>query len=137
MEMTSEKNIIHQLNGSTLEIEPAVNIPNNQCIANLSVKRSSVEHTIGPQENTLSEPIESAQENIFAQTCTVNDSEIYIEFTNLVFGEPLILRGFITQKNDASSNKPGNLINLIWQQNNQLGLVFANKEQALSPTFDE
>jgi hypothetical protein len=136
MEMTSEKNIIHQLNGSTLVIEPAVNIPNNQCIANLSVKRTSVEHTIGLQENTLSEAIESAQENIFSQTCTINNSEIFIEFTNLVLGEPLILRGFITQKNDGTSNQPGNLINLIWQQNNQLGLVFANKEQDLSPTFD-
>lgn len=137
MEITSEKNIIHQLNGSTIEIEPAFNIPNNQCIANLSVKRTSVEHTVGAQENTLSEPIESTQENIFSQSCTINNSEIRIEFTNLVFGEPLTLRGFITQKNDSTSNKPGNLINLIWQQNNQLGLVFANKEQALSPTFDE
>lgn len=137
MEMTSEKNIIHQLNGSTLEIEPAFNIPDSQCIANLSVKRTSVEHTVGPQENTLSEPIENTQENIFSQTCTINNSEIRIQFTNLVFGEPLILRGFITQKNDSTSNKPGNLINLIWQQTNQLGLVFANKEQTLSPTFDE
>tara|TARA_R110001599_G_scaffold59183_2_gene164275 strand:- start:1469 stop:3850 length:2382 start_codon:yes stop_codon:yes gene_type:complete len=137
MEMTSEKNIIHQLNGSTIEIESAFNIPNNQCIANLSVKRASVEHTVGAQENTLSEPIESTQENIFSQFCTINNGEIRIEFTNLVFGEPLTLIGFITQKNDSTSNRPGNLINLIWQQSNQLGLVFANKEQALNPSFDE
>tara|TARA_R110002167_G_scaffold83117_13_gene226219 strand:+ start:107 stop:2506 length:2400 start_codon:yes stop_codon:yes gene_type:complete len=137
MELTNDKNIIHQLNGSTIEIEPAVNIQNNQCIANLSVKRTSVEHAIGSQDNTLSNPIESTQENIFSQSCTVNNSEIRIEFTNLVFGEPLILSGFITQTNDGTSNVPGNLINLIWQQNNQLGLVFANKEQDLSPTFTE
>ena len=41
------------------------------------------------------------------------------------------------QKNDEFSNSPGNLINLIWKQESQLGLVFANKEQELSPTFDE
>lgn len=135
MEMTSEKNIIHQLNDSTLTIEPAVNIPNSECIANITVKRTTVEHTLGTLENTLSEPIESEQDTTFSQLCTIDGSEIYIEFDN-IFNETLILRGFITQKNDELSNSPGNLLNLIWQQENQLGLVFAQKEQDLSPTFD-
>ena len=51
--------------------------------------------------------------------------------------EPLTLRGFITQKNDNSTSEPGNLINFVWEQDTQLGLVFANKEQDLSPTFSD
>jgi hypothetical protein len=136
VEMTDEKNIIHQLNGSSLEITSKTNIPGIDCQATISIQRTSVEHTIGTLENTLSAPLETAQTNVFSQSCTINDSELFIEFSG-VFGEALTLRGFITQKNDEFSNKPGNLINLIWQQDNQLGLVFANKELELSPTFDE
>ena len=134
--MNADKNIIHQLNGSNLEITSTSSIPNIDCQATLSISRTSVEHTIGALENTLSAPNESFQNNLFSQSCTLDGSEILIEFSN-VFAEPLTLRGFITQKNDGSSNTPGNLINLIWQQDKQLGLVFANKEQELSPTFDE
>jgi hypothetical protein len=134
-EMTDEKNIIHQLNGSSLEITSVTNIPGINCQATISIQRTSVEHTIGTQENTLSGPLETSQANVFSQSCTINDSELFIEFSG-VFGEALTLRGFITQENDEFSNKPGNLINLLWQQDNQLGLVFANKELTLSPTFD-
>jgi hypothetical protein len=133
--MTDEKNIIHQLNGSSLEITSVTNIPGINCQATISIQRTSVEHTIGTQENTLSGPLETSQANVFSQSCTINDSELFIEFSG-VFGEALTLRGFITQENDEFSNKPGNLINLLWQQDNQLGLVFANKELTLSPTFD-
>jgi hypothetical protein len=111
------------------------NIPGNDCLANINVKRSSVEHTVGTLENTLSSPIESSNDATFSQICSIDGSELYIEFPN-IFNETLILRGFITQKNDGSSNNPGNLINLIWQQSNQLGLIFAHKELELSPTFD-
>lgn len=135
-EINDDKNIIHQLNGSSLEITSTSNIPNIDCQATLSIKRTSVEHTIGTQENTLSAPNESFLNDVFSQSCTLDGSEILIEFSN-VFAETLTLRGFITQKNDSTTNKPGNLINLIWQQDNQLGLIFANKEQELSPTFDE
>lgn len=136
MEITAEKNIIHQLNGSKLEIKPELNPTSNDCTAELSIKRTSVEHTVGALENTLSLPIESLQANTSSQVCTVEGSELLIEFPN-IFNETLTLRGFITHKNDSLSNKPGNLINLIWQQDNQLGLVFTNKEQDLSPTFNE
>lgn len=135
-EMSDDKNIIHHLNGSILSITSVSNIPNIDCQASLTTKRTSVEHTIGLQENTLSAPFESSQESVSSQSCTIDGSELLIEFPT-VFEEPLTLRGFITQKNDEFTNKPGNLINLIWQQENQLGLVFANKEQELSPTFDE
>ncbi len=135
MEMNSDKNIIHQLNGSSIEIESVSNIPGNDCLANISVKRSSVEHTLGSLENTLSSPIASSNDATFSQTCSIDGSELYIEFSD-IFNEALILRGFITQKNDASSNSPGNIINLVWQQSNQLGLIFAHKELELSPTFD-
>lgn len=137
-EITDEKNILHQLNGSSLVItDNTLTDPVDvACHGVLSIKRTSVEHTVGTQENTLSDPLESEQSNISSDACSINRSQLQLEFTN-VFGEDLTLRGFITQKNDSNSDDPGNLINLIWQQDNQLGLVFANKDQELSPTFDD
>lgn len=135
LEMLSDKNVIHRFNGSSLIIEPAINTPNNNCIANLNIKRTSVEHILGTLENTITPPVETSKNETFSDECTIKGSELYITFSD-IFGEPLTLRGFITQKNDAFSNSPGNLINLIWQQNNQLGLVFANKELELDPSFN-
>ena len=137
-QINSEENVLHNYNGSSLIIadkataDPATIF----CRASLAVKRSSITHTIGRLENTLSAPVENTSTDIPSVSCTLNGSEIKLEF-GLVFGEPLTLRGFITQKNDGNSNEPGNLINFVWQQDTQLGLVFANKEQELSPTFDD
>ncbi len=133
-EMSADKNMLHHLNGSKLTINSVSSTPN--CQATLSTKRTSVEHIIGAQDNTLTAPFETSQNTATSQSCSVDGSEIAIEFSNIL-GEALTLRGFITQKNDEFTDKPGNLINLIWQQESQLGLVYANKEQALSPTFDE
>tara|TARA_R110002073_G_scaffold67049_11_gene167291 strand:- start:30033 stop:32393 length:2361 start_codon:yes stop_codon:yes gene_type:complete len=136
-EINQQANILHNLNGSSIIIADRVSGDfSNDCIASLSVKRTSVTHIIGSQANTLSAPIESTLSDVSSQSCTVNGSEIQLDF-GLVFGEPLTLRGFITQKNDNSTSEPGNLINFVWEQDTQLGLVFANKEQDLSPTFSD
>lgn len=134
-EINQQENILHNINSSTLIIaDKASGDLINDCSATLTLKRTSVKHTIGSQENTISEPTESILQDVFSQSCTLNNSEIKLDF-DLVFGEPLTLRGFVTQKNDSFSNEPGNLINFVWEQDSQLGLVFANKEQSLSPTF--
>lgn len=137
-EINPQKNILHNLNGSSLIMsDRAASDPSSvDCHATLSLQRVSVEHTVGSQENTLSDPKESAQTDIPSQSCTVDGSEIQLDFGS-VFGENLSLRGFIAQKNESATNKPGNLISFIWKQNSQLGLVFANKEQELSPTFND
>ena len=137
-EMNSTQNILHQLNGSSLVIsaaEPGDPI-DVECHASLSLSRTSVAHTVGILENTLSEATRSSQAQTNSQSCILNEDELRLEFPS-VFGETLTLRGFITRARDINTNAPGNLINFIWQQDNQLGLIFANKEQALSPTFDE
>jgi hypothetical protein len=138
LEINNEQNILHQFNGSSLTISPEqpgdpVNV---QCRAVISLERTSVAHTVDILENTLSEPVESSQSNINSQSCVLEGSELLLEFPS-VFGQTLTLRGFISRDREINSFSPGNLINFIWQQNNQLGLIFANKEQALSPTFDE
>ncbi len=137
-EMTNEQNRLHQLNGSTLTINPpeSSDPASVECRATLRVSRVTVNHTVGTLENTLSGPTQSTQTSVNSQSCTLDGSEILIEFP-LVFGEPLSLRGFITQAKDADTVSPGNLINFIWQQSSQLGLIFANQEQALSPSFEE
>jgi hypothetical protein len=55
-----------------------------------------------------------------------------------MFGQALTLKGFISPQGeiDDSSNIPGNVISLLWIQDDNLGLVFATKDQQLSPTFD-
>ena len=136
-ELNSEQNILHQLNGSSLVISPAelTDPLNIQCRATLTVQRTSLAHSVDILDNTLSEPVESSQAAVNSESCLLNDSEIQLDFAS-VFGQPLTLRGFITQAREEGNTAPGNLINLIWQQTDQLGLVFASKEQELSPTFD-
>lgn len=136
-EINDEQNILHQFNGSSLVISAAsASDPAEvQCRATLTVQRTSLVHTVDILENTLSEPVESSEPAVNSQSCRLNDSEIMLKFPD-VFGKELTLRGFITQSREENSTSPGNLINFIWQQDDQLGLVFASKEQALSPTFE-
>lgn len=137
-EINDEENILHNLNGSSLSINDRLTTDpfDVQCHATLTINKTSITHTVGTQENTLSTPVESSIPDITSQTCKLEDSAIELNFA-LSSGKTLTLRGFIVQKNDTSSTEPGNLINLIWEQDNQLGLVFASKEQDLSPTFSD
>jgi len=146
--MTSTKNSLQNIDGSILTMNDrltsdAVNIG---CHANLTVKSISVAHTIGMSANTLSPPTDSStSSNLITNastSCKIKGNEIELTFTNFenVNGDMLTLRGFISEHGDGSNQSiPGNLINFIWIQNNaldtKLGLIFANKEQNLSPTF--
>jgi len=137
--MTSDKNILQSLTGSSLVMSDRIDGDNISidCHANLSVQRIFIEHTVGITENTLSAP-EKQVESIAASslTCRLDGSEVEMSFEN-VFGQDLSLKGFITQNtNETGSNAKGNLMTLIWKQDDNLGLIFANKEQALSAQFD-
>lgn len=137
-EITSTQNTLHNLNGSRLVIDDrSADDPSSiDCNAVLTLQRASVSHIVGSLENTLTEPSVSSQSDIESETCSIDSSQIELTFPS-TFGETLTMRGFITDKNDSDSFEPGNLINFIWRQDSQLGLVFANKEQGLSSSFDE
>jgi hypothetical protein len=51
-----------------------------------------------------------------------------------VFGQPLTLRGFATWS--ESGTEPTNLLNLLWIQNDTLGLVLATRDQERNPHFE-
>jgi len=55
-----------------------------------------------------------------------------------MFNQNLTLKGFISPQDEVEGNTtiPGNVISLLWVQDDNLGLVFATKDQQLSPTFD-
>jgi len=137
--MTSEKNILQNLTGSSLLISDRVDGEDISidCHANLNAQRIFIEHTVGITENTLSDPEKQVESiPVSSQTCRLDGSEVEMSFEN-VFGQDLTLKGFITQNsNETGSNANGNLMTLIWKQGDNLGLIFANKEQALSPEFD-
>jgi hypothetical protein len=135
--MSDSQNILNQLNGSMLTLFPAEqgDSIDMQCRATLSVAKTYVAHSVDLLENTLSDPAEATTAEINNSSCQLNNSEISLEFSS-VFGESLILKGFITRAKDASTFSPGNLINFIWIQNHELGLIFANKQQSLNARFE-
>lgn len=132
-EINDSHNILHNFNGSTLTVNQGQSIA--ECQAQIALKRTSVAHTVDPLENTLSAPAVTSGITTTSQACSLNGSEIQIEFAQ-VFNQPLTLRGFVTFDKEDNTTTPGNLINFIWEQNNQLGLIFANKSQSLNPAFD-
>jgi hypothetical protein len=135
--MTESQNVLNHLNGSILTIsaaEPGDPV-DMQCRATLSAKRTTIVHQVDLLQNTLSGPQEISSEEVNNLSCLLDDNEIQLTFSS-VFGELLTLKGFITRAQDASTFSPGNLINFIWHQNNELGLIFANREQSLSTRFE-
>ncbi len=68
--------------------------------------------------------------------CTLEGGKISMEFE--VYDNTLLLEGFVSTQGDGASNDatPGRVINMIWVHNDNLGLVFANLHQDLSPTFE-
>lgn len=121
------------------------------CSAKLTSASILIKHTVGTEsesnQNTLSTPlIESGKEHE-SSSCSLNGNQIEIDFDAIdddsdnsvdsdhMFSQALTLKGFITQQDDDSAS-PGNLISFLWVQGDNLGLVFAARDQELSPTFD-
>ena len=130
--MTSTLNTLRNFNGSTLIISDGTT---EDCQANLTMTSITLNHDI--ESNTLEQAKLDPTETEASTTCRLNGSEIELVFAD-VLGQPLTLKGFITQQGSGTSSEdtPGRLITLLWIQSDSLGLVFANLEQNLSPTFD-
>ena len=136
IEMTDSFSQVRNLNGSTLKIIGDIDI--DTCTAHLTVNHTTLIHNI--DSNTLSTST-GTTEQLTSSGCILNASsngEIEIQFANVyALNDTLILKGFVTETGNDDSATPGNLINLLWIQDNTLGLIFAQKDQQLSPTFDE
>ena len=137
-------NTLSNINGSTLTLTDRLEGDSNdiECHANLTIKGLKQEHTVG--NNTLTTPTTLGTTIVTSTSCKLGNptpgsqsgSEIELRFNN-VFGQPLALKGFVTQTDaESPSFTPGRLINLLWIQDDTLGLVFANLEQSLSSSFE-
>jgi hypothetical protein len=134
-----ESNTLQNLNGSTLQItDRLASEPdsNTHCHATLNLSRLSVSHTLNEQKNSLSDIEIDSQTGLESSGCTINQSETEITYDN-VFGQALTLKGFISRSGDGDTKDvPGNLLSLLWLQDNTVGLIFAGKNQNLKANFD-
>jgi hypothetical protein len=104
------------------------------CDAELSLQSVRVEHslTTDPQGQIL-DPINTPLTNYQSSGCTLNGGQVELQFT--VEGTPLTLRGFAMNE-DGALGLTVKQINLLWLQDNALGMVFAQLDQGLSAEFD-
>jgi hypothetical protein len=148
--INAEANTLRNINNSILALSDRIQndgTNNIDCNAELEGVSAYIEHEVGEGfgQNTLSTPVVEKTESISSTSCIQDGNGIEIKFdaisdapTNTMFGQALTLKGFISPQGeiDDSSNIPGNVISLLWIQDDNLGLVFATKDQQLSPTFD-
>jgi len=128
--MDSDTHRLTSLNESRLSLSSS---DSADCAATLTVNSDYVEHTLG-SENTIAAPSSSDGTIVQSSSCSLTNGSVELGFT--LNGEALTLRGFAV-KEDGDLGKTVKLINLLWLQDNTLGLVFAQLDQDLSPTFDE
>jgi hypothetical protein len=129
--MDTQVNTMGNVNGSQLIITGVANSNAEDCSAELKVNTLSLDHGIA--NKNIEDAATKTNDPISSSSCTINKGEIELTFT--LDGNPLILRGFATAE-DSDSPYPSKLINLLWLQDQQVGLVFAQLDQNLSPTFE-
>lgn len=146
--INAEHNTLRNLNNSTLILSDRLDgDTNNDCYANLEGVSVFIKHTVGTgiTQNKLSRALTENTARIQSQACTLNGNSIEIKFNALnnanpesMLSQALTLKGFISPKGtaDSTSTTPGNVMSLLWIQADNLGLVFATKDQQLSPSFD-
>lgn len=133
MTVSTEETRLTNLNQSTLVLSNL----NNSCEAELTVRAMTISHdieanTIGAPERPLIE-----EEAIPSTECSIVDSKITLVFgdpEHEVLDQPLTLTGFFSKAEDDATTS--NLINLLWLQEDNMGLVFATRDQELDPAFE-
>ena len=125
----------HRL-ASANESRLSLSVPSGaeDCDAQLSLQLVSVEHslTTNPQ-GQIADPIDTPPTNYQSTACTLNGGQVELQFT--VDSKPLTLRGFAMNE-DGALGLTVKQINLLWLQDDALGLVFAQLDQGLSAEFD-
>ena len=129
--ITSAKNTLMNFNGSTLTLRTGTG--GQDCNASFSYKQTYIDHMVDVNFNRLTE-MQTANGSVSdSSSCEISNNTITLNFIN-VFGQALELEGFISRPDDSNENA-GNLISFLWKQSDNLGLIFASREQELSPTF--
>jgi len=130
----SEFNTLMNFNESSLTLNnTAEGDAENDCSASLELKRTYIHHRTDPAINRILNPASDSSVSSESLSCVINGNMIEISFTSIL-EQTLTLKGFISEDDDSAT--AGNLISLLWIQSDNLGLVFALKEQDLSPTFN-
>jgi len=144
--INDKANTLRNVNNSILTLSDRIENDgsgNADCKASLEGASVFIEHAVGSgvNLNILSAPLLQSTESILSESCTLTGNRIEITFnaltgaeTDTMFGQALRLKGFISPHDEA--RVPGNVISLLWIQDDNLGLVFATKDQQLSPSFD-
>lgn len=130
--MDNDSHSLASLNESRLSLSTPSG--GEDCDATLSLKSVSVTHslTTNPQ-GQISDPIDAPLSNYQSSVCSLNGGQVELQFT--VDSKPLILRGFAMNE-DGALGLTVKQINLLWLQDDALGLVFAQLDQGLSAEFD-
>lgn len=132
--MDSNTHKIVSLNESRLSIAVPSGI--EDCDASLTVNATEVTHSINSTpQSIISDPVSTTLASTSSTSCTL-DSSGRMELTFTVDGSPVTLRGFAMSE-DGARGKTVKEANLLWIQNNALGLVFAQLDQNLGAGFDE
>ena len=137
------ENTLRSLNNSTLTLSDRQTSDDStiDCHASLVESSVSLAHTIGDGtgENTLAEPVSNTLSSIESSTCRLSEGKIEISFNDNDDNTTLTLRGFMSpqDKDEATNDRslPGNVMTLLWIQEDNLGLVFATKDQKLCHQF--
>ena len=143
--INDKANTLRNVNNSLLTLSDLIDGDgsSDDCKASLEGVSVFIEHTVGSGagQNTLADPLIESTESILSESCILTGNQIEIKFdamsgaeTDTMFGQALTLKGFISPHDEA--RVPGNVIALLWIQDDNLGLVFATKDQQLSPSFD-
>ena len=145
VEINDTENILSSINNSTLTISDRQTGDDNtiDCHASLIESSISLTHTIGDGigENTLTESVSSTLPSIDSSTCSLSEGKVEITFKDNDGNTTLTLRGFMSAQDkdegEETSDKrlPGNVITLLWIQEDKLGLVFATRDQKLCHQF--
>lgn len=153
------KNTYRNWNGSTLKISSDTA---GACNATLHLESLSVVQTIEEDRSEIgssvfesaSEPLNNDRSYTYDSTaCTVLNSTITMEFEDVykeisttdegedTSNNDLVLKGFLSKSGSDTDTESqhlfGNLMTLLWQQADTLGLILGHKEQLICPHFDD
>jgi hypothetical protein len=104
------------------------------CLSDLTITRTYVDHMLtGAQAQQILDPASETLSPIASTGCSLSGGKVQLDFT--LAGKSLILRGFATPVSTGTTPEI-KLMNLLWLQDDALGLVFAQADQNLSATFD-
>lgn len=131
--MDSDTHKMASLNESRLTI--SVPSGGEDCDARLSINSTAVTHSLNSTpESVISDPVSTVVGPTDSTSCTLSDGRM--ELTFMVDSSTVTLRGFAMQE-DGALGRTVKQANLLWIQNNALGLVFAQLDQGLGAEFDE